>query len=158
MVRLWCPVVLWMMLIFIGSTDLLSSRRTSRIIGPLLRFFVPTVSEETIRLAQACVRKAGHLTEYAILAALACRAFSKSESFAPAKGVSSTVALRQAWLLSTLYAVSDEIHQAFVISRQGSPWDVLLDSFGAFMGLCVVRWRARFGSVKQAAKSGKRTC
>src|SRR5262249_31317101 len=32
------PVILWMALIFAGSTDLLSPHRTSRMIGPLLRW------------------------------------------------------------------------------------------------------------------------
>ncbi len=139
-----------MILIFAGSTDLLSSRRTSRIIGPLCRFFVPTVTEETIRLVQMVVRKAGHLTEYAVLAALAFRSFSGSETSAPGARVPGTTAMRHAWLLSLFYAATDELHQAFVSSRQGSPWDVLLDAFGAFVGLCIVRWWARVVAVKRS--------
>lgn len=158
MVRLWCPVVLWMMLIFAGSTDLLSSRRTSRIIGPLLRFFDPTVTEETIRFVQMGVRKTGHLTEYAILAALACRAFSGPATSAraaspPIATSAGAAAAWRAWLLSTLYAATDEIHQSFVSSRQGSPWDCLIDSVGAFAGLCLVRWRARVLTAKNATRS-----
>ena len=153
-IRLWCPVVLWMMLIFAGSTDLLSSQRTSRIIGPLLRFFVPSVTDDTVLFVQMGVRKAGHLTEYAILAALACRAFSGSEASAGTMslGAAGTSATWRAWLLSTLYAATDEFHQSFVSPRHGSPWDCLVDSFGAFAGLCLVRWRARVLASKRAAR------
>ena len=68
------PVVLWMSIIFIGSTDLGSSQRTSRIIGPILRWFNPEVSDETIRALQAVVRKSAHVCVYALLALLIWRA------------------------------------------------------------------------------------
>ena len=43
--------------------------------------------------------------------------------------------------LVALYAASDEIHQAFVPSRQASVWDVLLDTTGAAVGLLCL-WAA----------------
>src|SRR5690349_15241729 len=73
----WLPVVLWLALIFTFSTDAGSSKRTSRIIGPLLRWLHPGVSEETINTVQTVVRKGAHLTEYAILAALIWRALRR---------------------------------------------------------------------------------
>ncbi len=51
-------------------------------------------------------------------------------------------------LASFLYAASDEIHQAFVPSREGRPMDVLIDTGGAALGLAAVwifsRWRKRW--------------
>ena len=44
-------------------------------------------------------------------------------------------AILLALALAALYAASDEIHQTFVPSRQGSVWDVLLDTAGAAFGL-----------------------
>src|SRR5207247_10845462 len=72
--KYWLPVVLWMGLSFGGSTDLLSSQRSSRIIGPLLRWLNPNVSDETIRHVQAVVRKGGHVAEDSMLDAVLWRA------------------------------------------------------------------------------------
>ncbi len=72
--KYWLPVVIWLCLIFIGSTDLMSAEQTSRIIRPLLRWLKPDISMETIAQVQFVVRKCAHLTEYAILAILLWRA------------------------------------------------------------------------------------
>jgi VanZ family protein len=54
----------------------------------------------------------------------------------------------RAWLVAALYASTDEWHQSFVRSREGSVWDVLLDSVGVFLGLCVVRRICRWRSAR----------
>jgi VanZ family protein len=118
----WLPVVGWMIFIFIGSTDLLSAAHTSRFIGPFLRWFSPDVSDATIASVQLVVRKFGHLTEYAILAALLCRAFWQR-------------AQSGAFIIAALYATLDEFHQSFVSSRTASLWDVLVDWMGAAIGV-----------------------
>lgn len=111
-----------MIFIFIGSTDLLSAEHTSRFIGPFLRWFTPDISDASIASVQLVVRKFGHFTEYAILAALLCRALRKSAPW---------IAL----VIAVIYAVLDEVHQSLVFSRTGSLWDVLIDCIGALLGL-----------------------
>ena len=44
-----------------------------------------------------------------------------------------------AFALGALYAVSDEVHQALVPGRMGSPLDVAIDAVGVMCG--VVLWR-----------------
>src|SRR6516225_8921231 len=73
--KYWLPVLLWLGLIFIGSTDLLSAEHTSRVIGPILRWFNPDIPAETIARVQFFVRKTAHLSEYAILGMLLWRRF-----------------------------------------------------------------------------------
>ena len=146
--KAYLPVLLWMSVIFIGSTDLGSSQRTSRIIGPILRWFKPDVSDQTIRAVQAVVRKGAHVTVYAVLAALVWRARRA------ARGVSafnSSWSWAEMWgivLFCGLYAVTDELHQTYVQTRQGSPWDVGFDSAGALAALLVIwalgRWTKRW--------------
>jgi VanZ family protein len=68
------------------------------------------------------LRKLAHVAEYAILGGLVFRA-SRS---APA-----------AFLFASAYAVTDELHQAFVRGRHGSPVDWLIDSAGALIGVLV---------------------
>jgi VanZ family protein len=142
--KYWLPVLVWMSMIFVASTDLGSTQKTSRIIGPLLRFFWPEVSEEAIETAQLLVRKAGHLTGYAILAVLVWRAkqraiFSTGWNFKRALFAAG---------VSTIYAMTDEIHQSMVPTRMGSAWDVLIDAIGAAIGLGAVwtigKWRRKW--------------
>src|SRR2546425_2262266 len=127
--KYWLPVVLWMGLIFGGSTDVLSSQRTSRIIGPLLRWFNPNVSDETIRAVQAVARKGGHLAEYSVLAALLWRARRKPFKNDPRPW--SWRGAARAVYYSGLYAATGEAHYGFIPSRGAWVSDALLDGVGA---------------------------
>lgn len=136
----WGPVLLWMLVIFFGSTDVLSSQRTSRFLGPFLRWLVPGISEPAIHRVQFVIRKAGHLTEYAILAALAWRALHrKDRGFRRWDWRKAAIA----FVIAALYAVTDEWHQGFVGTRYASGLDVLIDSAGAVLGLALIKvWLA----------------
>src|ERR1700759_4006728 len=74
----WMPAIAWMLLIFAGSSDVLSAEQTSRFLVPFLLWLKPTMSYHTIATIHLLVRKAGHVTEYAVLAALLWRAFRGS--------------------------------------------------------------------------------
>jgi hypothetical protein len=63
-----------MLLIFAGSSDVLSAEHTSRFIVPFLLWLNPSMSYQTIAAIHMFIRKTGHVTEYAILAALLWRA------------------------------------------------------------------------------------
>ena len=107
--------------------------QTSRFIRPLIEFFFPGASPETILLIHAFIRKSAHFIEYGLLALLAARA-----SF---WGVSSKV--REHWIVFSIGLVAavagvDEINQSFLSSRTGSGWDVLLDVAGGFTALVAI--------------------
>ncbi len=132
--RLWryAPVVLWLALIFFASTSEFSASNTGALIQPLLRWFFPHISDQRVLFIHFLVRKAGHFTEYAVLALLAARAFQAS----------SHVTLRRFWflaalLLVTAYALSDEYHQRFVSSRTASIYDSMIDIAGGLTALCL---------------------
>lgn len=127
--RYWLPVVLWLGLITLGSTDLLSTQRTSRIIGPLLRWLIPGIQDSTVQFVQMVVRKGAHITEYAVLTLLIWRAKRK-----PVRGDTRPWCWRETGrviLLVVLWAAVDEFHQSFVASREGTVRDVLYDTAGA---------------------------
>ena len=42
-----------------------------------------------------------------------------------------------AWVIATLYAGTDELHQRFISQRVGAPLDVAIDSAGALTGVLV---------------------
>ncbi|MBM7702381.1 VanZ family protein [Metabacillus iocasae] len=54
----------------------------------------------------------------------------------------------KAFVYTALFALSDELHQAFVIGRDGRMWDVLLDSVSGLVFLVgyfmMTRWRKRY--------------
>ena len=132
----WLPVLCWMGLIFLISTDLGSANHTSQIIEPLLRWLVPDISTGTIDLVQTIIRKGAHFTEYGILALLTLRAInlsSQSQVEKTGEGYFRSAAI--ALLIAATYAATDEFHQSFIPSRTPSIYDVLIDSSGAFVTL-----------------------
>lgn len=138
LLKYWFPVVCWMALIFYGSTGALSTQNTSRIIGPLLRWISPSITDDTVRTVQFTIRKCGHVTEYAILALLIWRALRQ-----PVRGDTrpwTAAHARAAVLIAFAYACSDELHQAFEPTRQGSILDVMIDTLGATLAV-VILWK-----------------
>src|SRR5713101_108586 len=127
--------------IFSASTEALSARHTSRIIGPILRWFKPDISDETIWRVQFVIRKGGHLTEYAVLAPLFWNAWRKPvrKDARPWRWSEAAVALA----FSAAYATTDELHQAFVPGRQAQVGDVLIDAAGAALGLVLLGFIGR---------------
>ena len=69
------------------------------------------------------LRKLGHFAEFAVLGALLLRALGR----APA-----------ALALGSLYALTDEVHQAFVPGRVASPLDWAIDAAGVLAGVAIL--------------------
>jgi VanZ family protein len=67
----------------------------------------------------AVLRKLAHVTEYAILGGLVYRAAGS---------------VPVAVFLASAYAATDELHQAFVAGRHGSPLDWVIDTGGVVLG------------------------
>ncbi|MFO1514059.1 MAG: VanZ family protein [Verrucomicrobiota bacterium] len=141
LVKYWLPVVGWMVLIFSASGDTKSAYHSSRIIEPFIRWLFPHIQPDQIWPIVLFFRKCAHLTEYAVLAVLVWHAL---RALSGQTGWPWRVA-RNAWFCVIAYAITDEVHQMFVPTRQGSPWDVLIDSVGGAAGLLALwaigRWR-----------------
>jgi VanZ family protein len=101
---LWLPVVVWAAVIFTFSA-------------------VPSLTTG-LGTWDTLLRKAAHLTEYAILGALLLRALGRA---------------LPAFAAGIAYAATDEIHQHFVRGRHASPLDVLIDAVGIGLGIYVFR-------------------
>jgi VanZ family protein len=128
----WAPVLLWMVFIFIASTDLMSAEHTSRFLVPFLRWLKPDISPEALGTIHFFVRKAAHVTEYAILAVLVWHALSTN----------SPSTWRQPLIVIAIgasYAAADEFHQSFVATRTASAHDVMIDCCGVVTAL-VICW------------------
>lgn len=79
-------------------------------------------------------RKTAHFLEYAVLAILFYRGLRNTTKF-PDKNN-----LALCFLLTVLYALSDELHQTRVYGRTGRSFDIGVDSLGAFFGMLFV-WK-----------------
>jgi len=131
--KYWLPLLIWLGVIFLGSTELMSAEYTSRFITPFLLWLKPGMSPQTIWRILVVVRKCAHVTEYAVLALLLWRALRSIPTLRSKMSISFTAAL----LACALFAASDEFHQTFVKSRTPSVRDVLLDVAGALVGLLI---------------------
>jgi len=111
-VKLWMPVVIWAGVIFYFSSipDLKTNLEYD--------FFL---------------RKIAHVTEYLILTFFLYRAFRGSSNM----NVFGLFMYPAAF--SLLYAISDEIHQYFVLGRSCSAGDVLIDSVGIMVFYILIR-------------------
>ena len=134
----WLIVLVWISVIFGASSDAGSSNHTSRIIGPIVRWLYPSISDIAMDHVVLAVRKTAHVTEYAILALLLWRAIHRSRHEGTPRWSWHGREAFWSGSIATFYAGSDEIHQLFVPSRTGQVQDVLIDSFGASLGLCLV--------------------
>jgi VanZ family protein len=122
---LWLPVLIWMAVIFYGSSQQ----------------SLPTAASGTLDLL---IKKSGHVIEYALLGLLATRAWygtlrltSGAVSYAQ-WGKTAIMALA----VGCLYAVSDEIHQLFVPTRNGHVEDIILDAAAVTLGVGLMwLWR-----------------
>jgi len=138
-IKYWLPPLLWMSAIFLVSADQASVNRSSRLIGPFVRWLFPDISEEALGGIVFAVRKLAHVTEYSFCAILLWRALRQHTRRDTRPWIAKHAWL--AWGIATAYAVTDEWHQCFVPERQGAVGDVLLDSAGAALGLLAV-WMA----------------
>lgn len=93
------------------------------------------------------VRKTAHFLEFAALGALVLNLLVQvkrlqigREKPAPVAALKSHIRrlIIEAWVLATLYAATDELHQAFVPGRTPKPTDVLIDSAGILFGVLFV--------------------
>ena len=106
-----------------------------KILVPNYDAMEPEARSELEHKASFVVRKTAHLTEYAILGfALLLHVMALQQKMnIRFPGLS-------AFLVGTLYAVSDEVHQLFVPGRSGEGKDVLLDSVGVLLGVLFLSW------------------
>jgi hypothetical protein len=125
-VKAWWPVAIMAGLITLSSSPWFGANETSGPLRWLWEHCFGPVSIPRWGFIHFCIRKTGHFTGYGMLGLTWLRAWRLT---LPRLRVLSAIVL--ALLGTALIASCDEIHQAFIPNRTGSPWDVLLDCCGA---------------------------
>jgi VanZ family protein len=113
-VKWWLPVLVWLGVIFIGSS-----------IGS-----VPRVGGKS---TDAVVHRVAHLIEFAVLGVLTLRAVSQDKRITKRELIITVI-------VSAVYGASDEIHQRFTPGRSSEGLSVLFDVAGGLAGAWVYRW------------------
>jgi VanZ family protein len=106
--KFWFPAIMYAMLIFWGSSQ-------EQPFG--------------IKLEVVGLDKIAHIAEYAVFGFLVARAVLGSSGKIPA-----VTLVFMAFIIGTLYGITDEFHQYFTPSRAVSFLDLLSDSIGSFLG------------------------
>jgi len=143
--KAWIAAILWLIVIAIESSALLSAHNTSRILYPILHFLFG-LDWERFAIWHFYIRKGGHVVGYAILSILLFRAWR-----ATLPAMSNTRwTLRWATIAvlgTALVASLDEWHQSFIPSRTGRWQDVVLDTIaGLGAQILVLLWWKIFGT------------
>lgn len=131
--RYWLPILVWIAVIFFGSTDLMSAEHTSRFIVPFLLWLKPDISPDTLAWIHLIVRKGAHVGEYAILGLL----FLRGATLITNLNWSVSILCLAVVATSLFVAVTDELHQTLVASRDASVTDIMIDTSGAFLGMLI---------------------
>lgn len=138
----------WMLVIFLfsaqpaGKSDDVSGTVAYKVVSTANQLFHGNLTgdemENYARALNHPIRKAAHMTEYAILGLLLFAFYG-----------SLTVTGKRRYLLSgitaALYAATDEIHQLFVPGRAGMFSDVCIDTAGVILGLFLLYFILRIG-------------
>lgn len=135
--RAWLPAVVWLVLIAVESTDLLSARHTGSLLHRILSVLFGPIDPDLFDILHAALRKLGHVLGYATLSALLFRAWR------------ATIAISQpalwnirwaapAFVMSVVVACLDEWHQGFIPSRTGTIHDVFLDTAAALLAQMLI--------------------
>ena len=122
------PVVLWMGVIFAFSS----------------REDVPKPPGFSLDVTSV----AGHLSVYAVLAALAWWALGGLVR-------SPRQRMAAAFCIAILYGLSDEWHQSFVPGRTPDAWDLVVDAIGAMIGIAVATGLTRRGGRERDPSAGQ---
>ncbi len=126
LLKAWIAAILWLIVIAIESSALLSSHNTSRILYPVLHFLF-AMDRLRFQYWHFYIRKGGHVVGYAILSILLFRAWRAT--LPVVNDAKWTFRWANIAILGTAFVASlDEWHQSFLPSRTGRVQDVILDT------------------------------
>ena len=137
--KAWIAAILWLILIAIESSAMLSAHNTGRFLYPLLKYLVG-MDWERFQIWHYYIRKGGHVVGYGILSVLLFRAWRAT---LPAMtNVRWTLRWTTIAILGTAFVASlDEWHQSLIPSRTGTIRDVVLDTCaGVGVQLLIFLW------------------
>lgn len=142
---------MWLIVIAIESTSLLSADNTGRFLYPVFHFLTG-MDAARFDAWHHYLRKGGHFVGFFLLSWLLFRSWRATLPAIDLRAWTFQWATI-AYLMATLVASLDEWHQTYISTRGGSIRDVALDSAAALTAQILIwlflRWRPEF-KVRQA--------
>lgn len=86
--------------------------------------------EEIVKIVEPIIRKLAHLCIYILGGMLILNCIYQFIKI-------NKISIICSALIGVSYAISDEIHQLFIIGRSGNAKDVIIDSLGIFIGISI---------------------
>lgn len=125
-------VILWMTVIFCFSNQV--SDDSTKLSDGFIKNTVCKVDKGCkIDSYVTPVRKSAHFCVYLILGLLVMNCFKVNKKY-----------IIYSVIICLLYSISDEIHQMFISGRSGEVLDVLIDTFGSFIGITsIYKYKSR---------------
>jgi VanZ family protein len=170
-VRYWLPALIMLLLIRIESTTFFGGTSTGLWLMAFLKLFSIHISFDTLEVLNFALRKAGHITGYAMLSFLAFRAmrgtflflkfgfagWRSSHAYEPLRRMGLGALWQWQWAavgfgVAALTAIADEIHQMSLPGRTGTPRDMILDSTAALAAQILTYFTARWIWKRRAAQ------
>ena len=118
-------ILCWMYMVFGFSNA--GGEESTGLSTRIAKIFIK--NEVYIEFVENIIRKLAHLTEYAIGGVLVY-------SLILTYKLKSKFQFLFSWILVTVYAITDEVHQLFIPGRSGRIIDVYIDTLGALIGMC----------------------
>jgi VanZ family protein len=147
-------VVAWMGLIFKFSSEPgnISTHKSDSVLKAIQGISKNTLSNEKKKTGfgyTVSIRKTAHVCSYLMLSILI---FTASTYITK----SQLKSYKNAFIISFIYAVSDEVHQFFIPGRTATVRDVFIDMFGVVLGMCIVAIVLSIYKHKSNKKIGQR--
>jgi VanZ family protein len=151
----WIPALIWIGVICVESTDMMSSAHTGSILYALLTRIFGQVNIIALVHWNHYLRKLGHVIGYAMLSWLLFRAW-RATLPSPVGRLWAFPWARLAFWTAAVVASLDEFHQSYIPSRTGHWQDVVLDSTAA-IGVQILLFILLRGRTKTEVVSHVRT-
>lgn len=125
-------VIVWMSVVFTLSSESGSkSENTSNSFTKTI--FQNNISDEQVKNLSFIIRKTAHFTLYTIGGICIC--LFVLQNF---KNTNKIYLI--SYIIGTIYAITDELHQLYIPNRSGEIRDVVIDSFGILLGVVIVKF------------------
>ena len=124
-------VIIWMIFIFTMSS--FNATESNNQSSYIVNIISSILNIKNLDILSYIIRKLAHLTEYTILGILTLN-MTKQYNLKLYIGL----------IISIIYAISDEIHQLFISGRSCQITDILIDTFGIFIGFIIYKCLLKF--------------
>ena len=142
-ISLFCVIaVMSVIFLFSAQTAQESGGLSDKIVAVVLKVAVPnydklpiTEQEQIKEKISFIVRKTAHFTEFAVLGFFLMLHLLSYKPYIKSFNFKLFIRACISWIIGTLYAVSDELHQMFIPDRYPSMFDVMVDSSGVLFAI-----------------------